>query len=448
MTQDQMDNKAVKPYEIPYDGDFSIDINTDELNWDRLINEIIGGNVVPVIGAEMLVNNCHDIHQTIISQLARKLKVEGKVTSFSELVFHKDYPGQIDYVYLYVNSYLNQVKLTPSDLLKRLLSLRQFPFVITTSFTPVVETVMRDIWGEDLRVLIFGNNPMDIGDIREDIEMRCPTVYYMFGKSCTSPHGFALTDTDMLNYCSSWLSDGCGKKPVNLVSSLSNKYLLMIGNNYNDWLFRFIWYSLRKDKMGNGMLAYDSLEESFLNFLDRTNVFSRNNPSEVVEQIEQRIKRKMAEKERSKFNKPEFNADIFISYSRRDSKYAEKLYDAFSKLGKKVWFDSYNLAAGSQFMNEIRHAIETALFFVPILSNNVMQERIDPHVYRKEWETAIEVERGLGRNFIYPFASKGFDFYKARIPERMQMHNAAKFDDDTDWDELAKEVVHYMNQMI
>lgn len=433
-------------HDLPDDDDWSLDINTDEAYWNRLIEEIIEGNVVPVIGAEMLVENCPNIHKTIIGQLARKLKIEGNITSFSELVYHRDYHQKIENIYPYVNSYLMQKHLTPSGILKRLLSYRQFPFVITTSFTPVVENTMRGIWGDDLRVLKYGNNPADIGDIRDDTDMRRPTVYYMFGKYCESAHRYALTDTDMLDYCSSWLSDNGGKKPINLVSALAGKYLLMIGNNYSDWLFRFIWYSLRKDKMGHGMLAYENVDDTFLHFLDRTNAFACQNPTKVVEQIENRLTRKIQDNERTKFNKPEMNADIFISYSRRDKKLVEKLYDAFTNLGKKVWYDRNNLAVGANFMEDINYAIKTARYFIPVFSKNVTEERNAPHVYRAEWETASNVASSLGRTYIIPVAPENYDYLEAKIPERMQKHNAIIYNENMDWDELVREILHVMNQ--
>lgn len=40
-----------------------------------------------------------------------------------------------------------------------------FPFVITTSFTPIVEQVMRNVWKSDLRFLKFNNNPQENDDV-------------------------------------------------------------------------------------------------------------------------------------------------------------------------------------------------------------------------------------------------------------------------------------------
>ncbi|MCR5038644.1 MAG: hypothetical protein K6A94_04840 [Bacteroidales bacterium] len=115
-----MINDNLEPNVTFDDDDWSLDINPDEEYWERLIEEIINGNVVPVIGAEMLVEHCPNIHQTNIDQLAKKLKISGNISSFSELVYHRDYRQKPDNIYHYVDAYLNQKKLSPSNLLKRL----------------------------------------------------------------------------------------------------------------------------------------------------------------------------------------------------------------------------------------------------------------------------------------------------------------------------------------
>lgn len=433
------------------DDDFYFDDNPDEVYWDRLIDEIIKGNVVPVIGAEMIVENCSNIHQEIINKLVKIFGIRGNINSFSELVYHKDYLNKYDkdYIYKVVNSYLGKKTLTPSNMLKKLLSCMQFPFIITTSFTPVVENVMKDIYGE-IQTLIFKNDPIENGDIRDESDIRIPTVYYMFGKYCNAAHRYVLTDTDMLEFSSSWLSDSIEKKPVNLVSALSDKYLLMIGNNYSDWLFRFIWYSLRKDKMGRGMLAYNEVEDSFLNFLDRTNAFARKDPSDVINQIEARLGEKMKKNELIKFNKPEEKVDVIISYSRRDGELAEKLYNSLSSLGKKVWYDKKDLSnemktGGKKFLEEIFKAIDTALYFIPILSPNTIKEKGDYHVYRREWDAAITKAKGMGRRFIIPLTPKDFNYDEAAVDNYIKNIQPV-FYDGNDWEKIAKDIIGVMNQ--
>lgn len=427
---------------------FSID--KDEPMWDLLIQQIIDGNVIPVIGADMLTDDNDNPHKTIVDILASGFHVESSPNSFSELIYDPNYKNnknnKKDSIYFHVNKIFEKFCFEPSQCLQQLLSIRQFPFVITTSFTPIVEQTMRKIWNDELRVMRFNNNPSENNDIRSENDIRKPTIYYMFGKVGEGAHKYVLTDTDMLDYVSSWLSNDSKTRPKNLCNELKEKYLLMLGNNYSNWLFRFIWYSVRKHNLGHGMLAYDTLDESLLNFLERTETFTKQNTSDVIEQIISRLKIKMKEHEETKFNKPEENVDVFISYSRRDKEIAEKLYELLTSQGKRVWYDKKNLTDGGNFMEEIRRAIRTAKYFVPIFSENITKEKEFSHVYRNEWDTAIEVAISMGRTFIIPLAEENFDFYKAAIPEKMRNHNAITYAKEQNIDIVASKIIHKMNE--
>lgn len=435
---------------------FDIDITStdpDEPLWDKLTQHIIEGKVIPVIGPELLMVNNVDINKFIIDGLGRKLGIAKSPQSYSEIVYSPEYKtvfgkrdADRDRIYNLVNKILAKTIFPPTHQLERFLSIRQFPFVITTSFAPIVEQTMHNIWKDELRVMRFNNNPTQNDDIKTGADLRKPTVYYMFGKVCEGVKNYVLTDTDMLDYVSSWLSNDNKARPKNLCNELKDKYLLMLGNNYGNWLFRFIWYSMRKSDLSHGMLAYDSLDEQLINFLERAETFVRKNTSEVIDQIISRLDKKLAENELTKFNQPEDNMDVFISYSRSDSDIAEKLYETLTAQGKRVWYDRNNLTDGGNFMEEIRKAIRTAKYFIPILSENITKEKGDSHVYRNEWDTAIEVAISMGRTYIIPLAEEGFDFYKSAIPEKMQQHNAIFYPKGEEIEMIAEKIIHKMNQ--
>ncbi len=424
------------------------DNNNDEPLWDKLIQQIIDGNVIPVIGADLLIDNSSNLHKFIMDVLARTFGVSKQVNSFSELVYAPEYKNKfkLDNIYYQVDKIFAAKRFPASERLRRLLSIRQFPFIITTSFTPVIEQAMQNIWKDELRVMKFNNNPSENSDIKNGADLRKPTIYYMFGKVGAGAHKYVLTDIDLLDFVSSWLSNDNKARPKNLCNELKDKYLLMLGNTYSDWLFRFIWYSMRKPDLGHGMLAYDTLDESLINFLERTETFTKQNTSDVIDQILVRLDKKLKENEATKFNKPEENMDVFISYSRSDTQVAEQLYKALTAQGKRVWYDKYNLTDGGLFMDEIRKAIKTAKYFVPILTPNIEKEKRESHVYRNEWDTAIEVAISMGRTYIIPLADSNFDFYKAAIPERMQQHNAIFYSTEDGVEIVAEKIIHKMNQ--
>lgn len=444
-----MENYNNDDFDDMIDSDFfEFDDNVEEPLWDKLIQKIIDGKVIPVIGPEMMTINGIEINKYIVDGIGRKLSMKNSPNSFSELIYAPEYKntyGNRDRIYYQVNNIFAKKRFAASNQLERLLSIRQFPFVITTSFAPIVEDTMRTIWKDELRVLRFNNNPMENDDIRTGADLRKPTVYYMFGKVCDGVKKYVLTDTDMLDYVSSWLSNDNRARPKNLCNELKDKYILMLGNNFSNWLFRFIWYSMRKPDLGQGMLAYDSVDESLITFLERTETFTKQNTTEVIDQLVSRLEKKLAENEKTKFNKPEDNIDVFISYSRKDIEIASRLYDSLTKQGKRVWYDKHNLTDGGNFMEEIRKAIRTSKFFIPILSHNITAEKDFSHVYRNEWDTAIEVAISMGRTYLIPLAEEGFDFYRAAIPEKMQQHNAIFYNKD-DMSAAIGRIIHKMNQ--
>lgn len=444
-------------------GRLGFGINREEWLWNTLVDQIIDGNVIPVIGPDILVDGPVNMHQQIIDLIADELQMEPHPTSFSELVYSDEFQrlgkDSAEQIYLLVNQIIADGEISnckPSERLKELLSIKQFLFIITTSFTPVVEEAMREIWGNELKVLRFNNNPQEIKDITSGTDLRKPTLYYMFGKVGDGDHRYVLTDIDMLDFVSSWLSSD--RRPRNLCSELKNKYLLMLGTDYANWLFRFIWYSLRHDNskrgvqrqmdLGQSMLAYENnLDNSLIDFLERAQTFTKQDTSKVIGEIIRRLDIKFQEHECEKFDMPEENMDVFISYSRADSDIAEKLYKELTAQGKLVWYDKRNLTEGGNFMDEIKKAIHTAKYFVPILSQNVMKEKKEPHVYRIEWEHAITTSISMGRTFIIPVAEQGFDFYNAAIPERMQRHNAVFFErTDISIKQMAEKIIHKMNE--
>lgn len=160
-------------------GNINFKNNIDEPLWDKLIDQIIAGNVIPVIGADMLIDNKENLHTIILDDIAQKIGVNKKINSFTELVNTQVYKNKFKFTDIYYNlpEYF-EVKFPASERLRKLLSIKQFPFVITTSYTPIVEQVMRDIWKDvELKVMTFNNDPNTNSDIKKDSDLRIPTVY-------------------------------------------------------------------------------------------------------------------------------------------------------------------------------------------------------------------------------------------------------------------------------
>ena len=138
--------------------------------------------------------------------------------------------------------------------------------------------------------------------------------------------------------------------------------------------------------------------------------------------------------------------DVFISYSRSDSAMAEKVYNILTNSGKRVWYDRYHITEGGDFMEEIHKAIKTARYFIPILTENITKEKNEVHVYRNEWDYAIDVATATGRTYMIPLAESTMDFYNAAIPEKMQKKNAVMYSCEDELEDAIHRIISKMNQ--
>lgn len=453
--------------------------------WKTLIGEIVKGNVIPVIGPDILIDRTQNPHQLLVAKLARRVctvpdknapdyeeqksKYDDELgkyvqKTFSQLIYDTKYvetlrnkeTGDIerDLIYPRLNkAWISlQDKLEPSKLLNRIAAIKYFPFIITTSFVPILEKAMEKAWGREPNKKVFSNDPANNADVDNEDDLRRPTVYYMFGRISENAHRYVVTDTDMLNFCKSWLSDT--KRPNNLSNILPGKYLLILGGNYPDWLFRFIWHSMKKPtdkvKPNSDMFVNTGAEKSLIDFLTRSSAFiQQKNPADVVTEIENRLSEWKKTNEQKRFDSPQLNTDLFISYSRKDQHIANALYEALTAKGLNVWYDKKNITHGNRFMEDIQNAIESTRFFVPIISSNLKTERKDPHVYRLEWKLAETHSMKLARDFIYPLVEEDFDFYNAEyVDRRIRDIDATIFKhDQKDFEEIASFFVR-QNELI
>lgn len=429
--------------------DIDIDVNKEETEsrWKFLLDEIMEGNVIPVIGPDFQVSDAENLHTQLIRCFAKKYGVTSNPQSFAQLIYDKAFTAAVDNkrdkIYPLIYKVLSQIPSKPSELLMKLLQTRKFPFVITTSFTGVVEKAMDDVWGEgNVRVLQFTNNPIHDtrvgqGDVMSERDLKQPTVFYMFGKYSIEPHRYVVTDIDMMQFCKAWMS-GAGVPRV-LTEIIRRKYLLFLGNNYSDWLFRFIWYFMRSAERNRPSVFVSShIEDSLEQFLNRLETFIQTDPEKAVDEIVTRICRR-ANVEAPK--EPVFGYDVFISYSRSDSAMAGHLFEALVGRGLNVWFDAGGgIREWEGWKQKIGEGIRQSRLFVPVLTKNIEAEILQEHEYRTEWleADAVSAKRG-GFAFICPVAEKGFDFYNGNtaIPRSFSSQNAAWYGSADDIDEIA-----------
>ena len=416
----------------------------EEKSWDELVDQIWAGNVIPVIGDNLVVEGTTIVRE-LLEYLAADKGIKKTPKTFSELYYNEDFVKHQPTLYEEVSSLIkaNQEGFQPTGILEEFLSIEQFPFVITTSVDYTVEETMKKIWGKrrrNVRTLVFSNNPNENNDIQKVADIKDPTVYYMFGKANKNrEHSFVLTDEDMLSFCQSWLSE---KHPLLLSNVIGSKYLLFFGVNYPDWLIRFMWYSMRSNLRESGMLVDNrELEGSLAEFFRRVSIRTQNTPTKVVREITRRLAEKKREYEAKRFDSVPQQVDFFISYSRRDASYAEQLYDALSAQGFNVWYDKKDILVGHDWAPAILLGIRTARKFIALISDNVILESKDHHVYHSEWDVAL-AQRMNDLSFVIPIIIGNVSYENSgpNIPEEIKHISGEMWSDHSDVASLASKL--------
>ena len=199
------------------------------------------------------------------------------------------------------------------------------------------------------------------------------------------------------------------------------------------------------------MIVGESLEPSLEEFMKRVQIETQRNPEYVISQIENRLTLKLKEMIPTRFDEPVECTDVFISYSRTNEEKARTLYDTLTSKGLNVWYDRKNLAAGDKWLVKIKKSIDSTKFFVAMVSDSMIGQVYESHVYRKEWNMAIDRASGMGssRGFIIPIALDKTNFYDPRLdlPEGLTGHNALTIASDDDYAMVAEEILKRINDL-
>lgn len=379
--------------------------NTRPVNsrFDGFVSEIVEGNVLLLVGRRFASNpsvfNGKDIYDYLLEEL--NAEFDTSASDFSSLLHEPNFierccedPDLSRYLRGRLYEILDSNVYEVSDVNPQLLSLIQtgyFRFVFTVTFDPLLEEAMRNHF-KNLRVMNFFDTANR--DITTQDEFNTPTLYYLFGKA--DPYRmFVATDNDALIALHRWhtlMSDST------LIRYASEKYILTLGCDHDDWLFRFIWFMLKgnsgsPERLSKGLVADYAKSDSLELYLRRNRILIDNDSNDVS----RRILASLNAQAQRKWELPAKRADVFISYSRQDNHVADKLYDALTSKGLSVWYDKYDLAGtvGGRFMDLIRESIETSEIFIAILSPTITNQANDAHVYRKEWYWAKELKYQL-----------------------------------------------------
>jgi len=419
--------------------------------WDELVAQIDAGDIIPVVGPELLRVQLDGRELPLYAALAERLLAKYGLTASPDGAAEPSanraavalrpghelndavcgvvqYAGRhVQDLYRPINDLLKGLVETPAasslEALRDLASVSGFTvFVTTTPDDMLARAIDAERHGGIAKTdhVVFAPKLASgtASDVPETVSSGYSAVCYLFGKASPSPFVFAIHDEDTLEFIHTLQINGA-ETMKRLFSQLREKNLLLIGSSFPDWLSRFFIRIANTQRLADNrpkreFLIGPSSDEggSLTFFLER---FSPNTwllPGDA-RQFAAELARRWREKHPQSAPAGDAAAPaaaprrrpgetFFISYSRDDLPIARRLFGALCDVGADVaWFDKSDLRPGDDWEQKIKAAIAGCYLFLPLISANT--ERREEGFFREEWMQASERSRRIqGRPFIVP----------------------------------------------
>jgi hypothetical protein len=441
-------------------------MNLEERHWERLLADIQGKQVIPVIGPELLIVEVDGKPISLFCHLAKQLVERldlatnnlppdfGFAHVVSEFLAQQPtHPAHYekDEIYYKLREIMDEKAWPTPEPLKQLAAITHFDLFASTTFDVLMEQALNEVrFAGTSRCRSFAYCKKEkVTDLPNDFAVdETPTVFHFFGK-LNPMNDFAVTDEDILQYASRLQSRDY--RPHNLFDQFRDKRLLTLGCSFPGWLTRFFLVAAKGDELFAvgvpGVLADDLSfkDRELVGFLERKkiNVYTQGDAANFVAELHRRWLEKFGGI--PEIVGPPVPGDmglppdmapesVFISFRNDDRDVARAIAQKFRDAGIDVWFDETDLEPGDNYKSKIANHIFKCFAFVPLISANSLQADPKPWFYRFEWKKAIEAEefRFNAGKFILPLVLDATSPKDETIPQEfrdVQISPFAKLDE-------------------
>ena len=400
----------------------------EDVLWDDLLPAIEEGQVVPIVGRDLLMVDTADgpqpFHHLLAERLAAELKIPADrlppdfetndvVCAYKE--FHGDPLAVRPQLVLRI---IKDLQVQSPEALRLLAEIPNFRLFISTTFDTLLEDAITAARGRKPAVVAYppASNLIDFDDAL--LNESGSLVFQILGRVSVSST-FAVTEGQMLEQMHDFMAGE--SRPKKLIAKLQQSHLLILGVGFPDWLSRFLLRLSRARPLWDSRMITEVIADGkfmppkFAEFLQRfspqqTHVYTDGSPVDFVRELHRRWFERhpktapAASPARTATEKPAnmSSGSIFISYAHEDEKAAFQLADDLTAAGLEVWIDR-RLNPGDDFQNIITQYIRDCCAFVPLLSSNTQDD--SPRWFRKEWAQAIQIASsyfGTDSNFPFP----------------------------------------------
>jgi len=404
----------------------------DDRFWNRLMKSIEEGQVVPVVGSQLLTCSEPDKPQTLQRAMAERLLEIREVDPSSvdlapsrelhEAVSILKGKPDVNLQDLYgdvsdaLDAVIAQAGFRASESIAQLAAISDFRLLVTLTSDGLLARALRARCAVNEIIHSPYLPTSEAVDLAPDWLKRAgeTNLLYLFGKAKSTPV-FAIHDEDILEYAHNLLSRG-SNVPTRFLGELQQRGLLLIGCNFPDWLSRFFMRLTNQtrlaDKKTRAWLVENIESQSALTMFLRsysreTEILSDLSPQAFVAELHARwLARRTPPADSTRPPEPETrNALFFISYSRStDLPAAQKLFESLCEQGvaeHEIWFDRTAIEPGQDFQDRILDGIRTCRYFLPLIS--AAADRFDEKFFRREWRQAVDRSEAIaGRDFVVP----------------------------------------------
>lgn len=389
------------------------DINfIDDRAWRSLLRDIHAGQVLPVIGPELVTIPGPDGKQVplygyLADELAKRLGLapESPLTlnnvACTWLLSGQSSKGLYDEL----RELVDDLRTPPSQALLDLASISDFGLYISSTFDPLLGLALKKKRpGFRPKVNSSDFHPSDPRDLPQPLPS--PFLFHILGTQDTYPD-FVVWEEDYIEYIFGLLRSQDNLRI--LFNHLRNRDLLLIGSPFNDWIVR-LFLRVVKDKrfsvprdQGRQDYVVDnpaSIARPTIFFFEKEIGSTRIIPgdpcafaAELARQWHERYACITRDDIFDRMGNDMPHGSVFISYSRDDQEAATELALGLMAAQIPVWMDKGRLAAGENYERSLEHAVKNdASFFISLISK-ATESRLDRYVHRERaWAAERHVD--------------------------------------------------------
>lgn len=401
-----------------------------DIPWDELLLWIEEKGLIPIIGQDLLIVETDSGPMPFYDFLAKKLAEDLRIPpnklppkfDFNDILGAHP-PFQKGTQKIHAKLKLTYDKLAAPAVpepLRKLASIKPLKLFVTTTFDTFLERALNDVrYDSAERTVAVAYSPKDNNrDLTtEMLDSNRSIVFQLLGQ-ITSDANYVATECDLVEFTHSLHAKG----PARLFQALGESNLLLLGNSFPPWLWRFFlrtaknqvfWMRRQKNEvLIDTHISEDGRLKNFIEcFSDETAVCEELGPVEFVNELYEKWKQRVGSQEEAAPEPADSDplgmeaGSIFVSYSSGDRPAVETLCDAFEEAKIDAWFDRQQLKAGDDWERKIRKNIIRCSLFMPVISQSVVSRATGRENFRDEWGWAIErlgKYTGLDLPFIVP----------------------------------------------